>query len=114
MCKRNGNPKRSSRFICLRCMQLNQCGSGDTEQHHGVLMMKWVFAHGNMLVPHLRIKKRGVFMKETIHDLHKMINMLPVYKGQPGTEVYNEDLIRLDQVNKLIETLIQKGESKKG
>ena len=28
MCKRNGNPKRSSRFICLRCMQLNQCGSG--------------------------------------------------------------------------------------
>ena len=28
MCKRNGNPKRSSRFICLKCMKLNQLGSG--------------------------------------------------------------------------------------
>lgn len=26
-CK-NGNPKKSSRFICLKCMQINPCGSG--------------------------------------------------------------------------------------
>lgn len=23
-----GNPKRSSQFLCLRCMQINQLGSG--------------------------------------------------------------------------------------
>lgn len=28
MCKRNGNPKRSSRFICLRCLKENKVGDG--------------------------------------------------------------------------------------
>lgn len=28
MCKRNGNPKHSSRFICLRCLQENGVGDG--------------------------------------------------------------------------------------
>lgn len=28
MCKRNGNPRRKSRFICLRCMKENQLGDG--------------------------------------------------------------------------------------
>lgn len=28
MCKRNGRPKRSSKFICLRCLRENQVGDG--------------------------------------------------------------------------------------
>lgn len=28
MCKRNGHPERSSKFICLRCLRENQVGSG--------------------------------------------------------------------------------------
>lgn len=28
MCKRNGSPQRQSRFICLKCLQLNQVGAG--------------------------------------------------------------------------------------
>lgn len=28
MCKRNGNPKHNSRFICLRCLQENKVGAG--------------------------------------------------------------------------------------
>lgn len=28
MCKRNGNPKHSSRFICLRCLKENGVGDG--------------------------------------------------------------------------------------
>lgn len=28
MCKRNGNPRRKSRFICLHCMKENQLGNG--------------------------------------------------------------------------------------
>lgn len=28
MCKRNGNPKHSSKFICLRCLKENQVGDG--------------------------------------------------------------------------------------
>lgn len=27
MCKRNGHPERSSKFICLRCLRENQVGS---------------------------------------------------------------------------------------
>lgn len=39
MCKRNGNPKRSSRFICLHCMKINELGSGI--QRHGRTREKW-------------------------------------------------------------------------
>lgn len=28
MCKRKGNPKHSSRFICLRCLRENKVGDG--------------------------------------------------------------------------------------
>lgn len=28
MCKRNGNPKHNSRFICLHCLQENKVGAG--------------------------------------------------------------------------------------
>ena len=28
MCKRNGNPKHNSRFICIRCLQENKVGAG--------------------------------------------------------------------------------------
>lgn len=28
MCKRNGNSKRNSRFICLRCLKENTVGAG--------------------------------------------------------------------------------------
>ena len=28
MCKRNGSPQRQSRFICLKCLQMNQVGAG--------------------------------------------------------------------------------------
>lgn len=28
MCKRNGHPKRSSKFICLRCLKENRVGDG--------------------------------------------------------------------------------------
>lgn len=28
MCKRNGHPERSSKFICLRCLKENQVGDG--------------------------------------------------------------------------------------
>ncbi len=28
MCKRNGSPQRQSRFICLKCLQMNHVGAG--------------------------------------------------------------------------------------
>lgn len=36
---KNGNPKKSSQFICLRCMELNQLGSGI--QRFGRQREKW-------------------------------------------------------------------------
>lgn len=39
MCKRNGNPRRKSRFICLRCMKENQLGDGI--QHGKHQRSKW-------------------------------------------------------------------------
>lgn len=33
MCKRNGHPERSSKFICLRCLRENQVGNGIHRQN---------------------------------------------------------------------------------
>lgn len=33
MCKRNGHPERSSKFICLRCLRENQVGGGIPRQN---------------------------------------------------------------------------------
>lgn len=34
MCKRNGNPKRMSRFICLKCLTENRLGEGIQRGKH--------------------------------------------------------------------------------
>ena len=40
LCKRNENPKRNSRFICLRCLQENKVGAGiqDLKQKRRIML----------------------------------------------------------------------------
>lgn len=41
-----------------------------------------------------------------LQTLQKMVNLLQTYKGQPGTEVFNKDMVKLDDVKTLMKILI--------
>lgn len=41
-----------------------------------------------------------------LQAMQKMVNLLQTYKGQPGTEVFNKDLVKLDDVKMLIQSLV--------